>query len=84
METPFFFDPDTCEKHDVSLIDLIEELSGAGHLPQMQLVTAMFLADMLDEVGTEKIVLGFDKQTVEFHRTEEGANLVIKEEVTIQ
>lgn len=84
MEKPFVFDPDTCEKNDISPIDLIEELAGAGHLPQMQMVAAMFLADLLDEVGTEKIVLGFDKQTVEFCRTEEGANLIVKEEVTIQ
>jgi hypothetical protein len=84
MEKPFIFDPDNCEKHDISLIDLIEELAEAEHLPQMSLVAAMFLADLFDEMDTEKLVLGFDKVTVEFRRTEEGASLIVKDEVTIQ
>ena len=84
MKRTFVFNPDNSEELEISPIDLIEELARAEAFPQMSYVTALFLAETFTDIDTESVVLGFHKQTVEFGLNEEGAHLIVENEVTIQ
>ena len=84
MKKTFAFDLDNNEELELSPIDLIEELAQAEAFPQMSQVTALFLAQAFANMDTESLTLGFRKQTVEFGLNEEGAHLIVKNEVPIQ
>jgi len=84
MKKTFVFDPEVSGELEISPIDLIEELARAEAFPQMSFVSALFLADLFNEMDTESLVLGFHKQKVEFSLNEEGAHLIVENEVPIQ
>ena len=84
MKKTFVFDPDNSGELEISPIDLIEELAQAEAFPHMSHVIALFLAQAFAEMDTESLTLGFRKQTVEFCINEEGAHLIVENEVPIQ